>query len=663
VLTRPRLVALAGLAILAVLAAIDATLEDGPVVPIVFFVLAPLAVALTGAWRETAAIALAAFVIGVLTTILGDWNTSFAIASIVGLALGGGGAVTLARLRAEAETRVELNRRLAQAESRLTSALGALAEAVNITDDTGRMLYVNAAGVELLRAESAEELLAAEPGEVMARFLVQAEDGTPISLADLPGGRLIAGESSAPPMLVRNIVRETGEERWLLNKATRLPDTGPELRIVNVIEDLTDIKRAELRQRLLSETTRRLAASLDYEETLQHVADAVVPAVADWCAVHLPGDGGGTDLVAVAHVDAEKVAMARELDARHPNRLDDETDLAAVLRGDAGTVAIEVPEGAVEAFAVDDEHLRLLRAIGFGAILVVPLDAGGRRVGALVLVRTDPLRRFGPDDVSLAEALAGRAANAVLNARLYRDHAELATTLQQGILPPQLPQLPGWAAAALYRPAGDIGEVGGDFFDAFEGRDGWMVAIGDVTGHGPEAATLTTQARYTLRTAGQLTGDPVAAIEQLNRTLLERQQLSPCTVACVLLSPRDGRQTVAVASAGHPQPLLVHDGTVRPVGTPGPLAGAFADAAGWPLERVPMEPGDVLLLFTDGVVDALGHRGELGDEHLYALLTDGPTSARGIIARLEAALSAEPDHRRRDDTAAVALELLRPQAS
>jgi serine phosphatase RsbU (regulator of sigma subunit)/PAS domain-containing protein len=658
----PRRATVVALAALAVLAAVDVWVGKGPVVPIVFFVLAPVATALTGAWRETIVVAAAALVFGIVTTIVGDWDTSFAVASIIGLVLGSGGAVALARLRGEAERRAELSRRLVSAESRLTSALGALAEAVTVTDGTGRMLYVNAAAVDLLRARSAEELLAAKPGEVMGRFVVQAEDGTPISLADLPGGRLMAGDASAPPMLVRNIVRETGEERWLLNKATRLPDSEPELRIVNVIEDLTEIKRGELRQRLLSEATRRLAASLDYEETLQHVADAVVPSIADWCAVHLPGSDGGTELVAVAHADPEKVAFARELDARHPNRLDDETELAAVLRGDSGTVSIDVPAGAVEAFALDAEHLRLLTTIGFSSILVLPLDSGGRRMGAMVLVRSDPLRRFGPDDVSLAEALAGRAANAVLNARLYRDHAELATTLQQGILPPQLPLLPGWATAALYRPAGDIGEVGGDFFDAFEGRDGWIVAIGDVTGHGPEAATLTTQARYTLRTAGQLTGDPVAAIEQLNRTLLERRQLSPCTVACVLLSPRDGRQTAAVASAGHPQPLLVHAGTVRPVGTPGPLAGAFADAAGWTLEAVPMEPGDVLLLYTDGVVDALDHRGQLGDEHLHAILTEGPATAAAIIGRLEAALSAEPEQRRRDDTAAVALELLSPPA-
>jgi serine phosphatase RsbU (regulator of sigma subunit) len=428
-------------------------------------------------------------------------------------------------------------------------------------------------------------------------------------------------------------------------------------RVVNVIEDLTDIKRAELRQRLLSEASRELATSLDYEATLQRVAEVVVPDLADWCSVQVPGEGGRIELVAVAHTDPERVPTARALEDRHPNRMDDDTDLAAVVRGDRGTVAQEVPEGAIDAFAVDAEHARLLHEIGFGNLLVVPLDAGGRRLGAMVLVRSDPLRRFGPDDVSLAEGLARRAGNAILNARLYRDHAELAATLQRGMLPPPLPPLGAWTASALYHPAGEIAEVGGDFFDAFQAGDGWMVVIGDVTGHGPEAATLTAQARYTLRTAGQITGEPAAAIAQLNRSLRDHGQFSLCTTACVVLADRDGEPAVTVATAGHPLPLLLRDGSVRTIGATGPLVGAFEQEDGWPVETVPVRPGDVLLLYTDGVADALGHRAGIGEERLVALLAAAPPTAEGVIAHLEGALAAEPEQRRRDDVAAVALQL------
>jgi serine phosphatase RsbU (regulator of sigma subunit) len=237
-------------------------------------------------------------------------------------------------------------------------------------------------------------------------------------------------------------------------------------------------------------------------------------------------------------------------------------------------------------------------------------------------------------------------------------NAELAATLQRGMLPPQLPGIEGWSAAALYHPAGEIGEVGGDFFDAFRTGSGWMVVIGDVAGHGPEAATLTAMARYTLRTAAELTSDPAAAISHLNRRLREMPKMSLCTAACVRLSARDGAYTADVASAGHPLPMLVRDGAVTGVGRAGPLTGAFDDDTVWPIERVELRAGDVLVLYTDGVLDALSHRGRRGESWMHPLLCATPVSADRIIARLDSALAAEPDERRRDDNAAVALQLL-----
>jgi serine phosphatase RsbU (regulator of sigma subunit) len=242
--------------------------------------------------------------------------------------------------------------------------------------------------------------------------------------------------------------------------------------------------------------------------------------------------------------------------------------------------------------------------------------------------------------------------------RAEMENAQLAATLQRGMLPPQLPAIDGWSAAALYHPAGEIGEVGGDFFDAFRAGADWMVVIGDVAGHGPEAATLTALARYTLRTAGELTGDPAAAITHLNRKLRELDTMSLCTAACLRLSTHDGVPVADVASAGHPLPALVRDGAVTLIGRAGPLTGAFDDEGIWALERVELRAGDVLVLCTDGVLDAITHRGRRGSAALDRLLSAPPVAADQIIARLDAALAAEPDERRRDDNAAVALQLL-----
>ena len=117
--------------------------------------------------------------------------------------------------------------------------------------------------------------------------------------------------------------------------------------------------------------------------------------------------------------------------------------------------------------------------------------------------------------------------------RSERERAEIAETLQRGLLPPPLPHIPGWSVAAMYRPAGAENEIGGDFYDAFRIAGGWMVVIGDVTGRGAQAASVTALARYTLRTAAALTGDPVVALESLNRELLTAAAASLCSVAAM----------------------------------------------------------------------------------------------------------------------------------
>ena len=112
---------------------------------------------------------------------------------------------------------------------------------------------------------------------------------------------------------MRNVVLATGEERWLLNKVSVLRDeTGEPDRVVNVIDDVTAVKRAELHQRLLAEATRALSSSLHPQRTLQHVAETAVPELADWCGVDVPGPGGAVELVAVAHADPDRVALGRD---------------------------------------------------------------------------------------------------------------------------------------------------------------------------------------------------------------------------------------------------------------------------------------------------------------------------------------------------------------
>ncbi|MEA2281365.1 MAG: hypothetical protein QOK21_1972 [Solirubrobacteraceae bacterium] len=392
-----------GAALTALLVAADVVTEGYPVLA-ASLVLAPMSVALVGNVRETAIVATLALVGALIGGFATDTWTSRWLVAVIVAALGGALAVVLAGLRVRAEAEAAVARRLTRNERRLTSALDALGEAVTVTGPDGAIVYVNDAAVALLQGDSPEELLNQPPGGVMARFAVFDEHGRALDRTQLPGYRLLHGETEAPPLLVRNVVLATGEERWLLNKASLVRGDDPHgASVVNVIEDLTAIKRAELRERLLSEATAELSRSLDYESTLQRVAEVAVPGLADWCTVSLPGPSRTVEEVAIAHTDPAKVVLGRRLQAYRPTRMDDPSPRAAVLRGEAGTSLVQVPEGALEAFADDAEHLEMLRQVGLGSILTVPLDAGGRRLGVMLLVRADPQRPFAPEDVTLAE--------------------------------------------------------------------------------------------------------------------------------------------------------------------------------------------------------------------------------------------------------------------
>jgi serine phosphatase RsbU (regulator of sigma subunit) len=308
------------------------------------------------------------------------------------------------------------------------------------------------------------------------------------------------------------------------------------------------------------------------------------------------------------------------------------------------------------AVAQDEVHLELLRGVGIQAGLTVAMSTGGRIVGALTMISAESGRRFDKADVTLAEELARRAGTAVENARLYTERSNIARTLQTSLLPGCLPNMPGWKAATLYRAAGDENWVGGDFYDAFAVRGGWLAIVGDVAGQGAEAAALTGLARHTLRTAATLMDDPLDALGMLNRELLALDAMSMCSVAAVLLAEdEDGANATAeIVCAGHPLPLLVRGGAVRPIGSFSPMLGAYP-VDEWERTACSLEPGDVLVLFTDGVFDTVGAGERFGEERLERTL-HGATDAADAVARIDAALSAFEVGEQADDTAILAVQ-------
>jgi PAS domain S-box-containing protein len=558
-------------------------------------------------------------------------------------------------LRLEQLARVDAT----QARDQLEAILRGVADAVTAQGPDGRLLFANDAAVELLGYESSEALLAAPLTEIMDRFDLLDERGRPFPVERLPGRRALA-EGEGSEVVVRFRVRATGEERWSAVKATPIKDpSGAVTMAINVIEDITHHKRAELAQRFLSESSAALGSSLDTSEVLRHVASLAVPEVADWCAVDMVVDGA-IDRVALAHQDPDMLEMAEELWRRYPPDGRSDTGVPAVLRSGHPELYQEIPDELLRQASVDDEHYRLVRDIGMRSAMIVPMVARGRSVGALSFVSGPSGRRFDAQDLELAQELARRCAIAIDNARLYNERAYIARTLQDSLLPSELPEIPGIEAAARFLPTGKGGDVGGDFYDMFEtGGRGWTVVMGDVCGKGPDAAAVTALARYTLRAAAMRERLPSRCLRLLNEALLrQRDDRRFCTVAYAYLETHEGGVRIGVASGGHPLPLLLHpDGTVEDIGEPGTLLGVLPDPNLADRSLV-LSPGDALVFYTDGVVEGRGAIATFDEDGLRRLLAEcAGAGADAIAARVEdAALSAQ-DGQPRDDIAVLVLRV------
>ena len=540
-------------------------------------------------------------------------------------------------------------------EQRLEATLTSLAEAVLVRDAAGPLVFANEAAARLLGLGSPEAVVAATAEELMALYDVFDERGRRLSLADLPSAHAARGQTPRP-LLVRNVIRATGEQRWLLHKATPVFDADGSLSmVVSVIEDLTEVKRGELAQRLLAEAGQALSSSLQYEEGLQRVAELAVPGLADWCAVLMHGDEGALALVAVAHSDPEKAALGREVGAAVAARLGEFPGVAAAIARRNARVIPEIGEELLARVGLEGELRERARDLRLGSLIMVPLAAAGQPpIGLLALAVGDTPRRFDVADLVLARELGHRAAIAVENARLYSERSQIAATLQRSLLPPELPDVPGFRLAGSYQAAGEQNDVGGDFYDAFAVPRGWMVVVGDVAGRGAEAAALTSLSRYTLRTAGKLLGDPVAALEQLNAALREGPGLSLVSVCCVLLRVAEDVASAEVVLAGHPPALHIRSRTVRPVGVFAPFLGAYPHGR-WEAITIELASGDQLVLYTDGVIDTVGEEERFGEERLAAALGDGE-SAADTVARIERAVSGFAYGPQVDDTAVIVVE-------
>lgn len=216
------------------------------------------------------------------------------------------------------------------------------------------------------------------------------------------------------------IVRPDGTVRWLWTRGFPVRDEHGEVtRIGGVTEDVTEERESEERLKFLAETGRVLSSSLEYRETLRNVARLAVPHIADWCVVDVL-ENGVIHRMGVSHVDPAKEALAWEVAERYPPDPGAPSGVAEAIRTGEPQLATEISEETLRQAAKDEEHYRLLCALGLRSFIILPMVARGRTLGTITLIGAESGRRFTADDVRFVEQIARRSALAVDNARLYR---------------------------------------------------------------------------------------------------------------------------------------------------------------------------------------------------------------------------------------------------
>jgi serine phosphatase RsbU (regulator of sigma subunit) len=417
-------------------------------------------------------------------------------------------------------------------------------------------------------------------------------------------------------------------------------------------------RKARRRFQILADIAAVSEAGASLEQTFEAICAILVPELGDLCTIDVLDEQRVPRRAAVQVGPGGDPELGRSLGERLPS-------IPAGMVGDEDARSLRprfyerISEEDLRDLSHDEDDLDFLRSLGMRSAITVALQARGEVTGALTIAVAWSGRRYRRQDAHFAWILSGRVALALDNSGLFADleraersRNEIAETLQRGLLPSPLPHIPGWSVAAMYRPAGAENEVGGDFYDVFRVAGGWMLAIGDVTGRGAKAASITAVARYTLRTAAVLTDDPLVALRALNRALLARGDAALCSVVAMTLS-EDSFEPVRLAVAGHPPPLLIDGERVAEVTAADPVLGAFDDAD-WTIARAEVEPGQQLVVVTDGITEAKGPEGRFGEERLHAHLA-GIANPALAVQRLEDCLDAFTEGRLEDDIAMLAI--------
>jgi GAF domain-containing protein len=403
-------------------------------------------------------------------------------------------------------------------------------------------------------------------------------------------------------------------------------EEGQPAGVIHIMREVTERARAQRRLALADEASARIGTTLDISQTGRELLSVAIPRLADAGAVDL--------LTTVVEVDQatgladdearhlQRVAM--QWPADHPIQADylrrytwtrsSSSKLyerlatgSPIFVPDLGTMT---PEQIGEvAWGTGVDRMLAARAAGAHSLIVVPLVARGAIIGVVVLYRLAGSRPFARSDLPLARDLVSRGAVSIDNARLYTRERATALALQRGLLPRQIPDVPGLELAHRYVPAQTAAEVGGDWFDVIPlPPDRCALIVGDVTGHDIRAASLMGQLRTATRTLATLDLAPAEVLTRLD--LITADLTDDETGATCIYAVHDvAAGGWDISRAGHPLPAVLRpDGSSTFLDMPPglPLGTGLAGAARYQTARFEVPSRSVLVLYTDGLIERPG---------------------------------------------------------